>query len=409
MKNRGFLALLILTASLLLLPGSCAAQYEEINSQLVQDPNSSLYAQFPKSRSLGIKWDKYPVGEVGTPATPLTISGMLDGIVTEPMYAALASVTDPTVVSYDGGYRMWYTLIVTRDGESGLYTDYSIRCADSPEGRAWNDITTVNNVPAKQEESAGGTRVCSLVVLKESPDPNRVHYRMWYLGKKDKSNSPEGANSDRWTLYYADSIDGGRTWQAGYLGGLYKALDSTPRQFDEFSIKRASVLAERNSEGEIEQFKMWYSGINNFKKGGIGYAYSTSGTEAGWQKQYGVMGAGFADKHYFDSLSVEYPHVIYDEGVYKMWYSGYTTPWAIGLAYSLDGKTFDYYDNQFEGGDNSPVLKPEVYWEDKGVMNCHIIRETDDEGDPLYKMWYVGKGKDNVYKIGYAESVKREL
>lgn len=409
MKKIKALSTSCLLICLLYLLSSCATQYEEIKSQLIVDTNSSLYANFPKTRSLGIKWDKYPIGTNDiNPPTPLTIDGMLTGIETEPMYANLASATDPTVVKYGSGYRMWYTLIVTMQGKTSIYTSYFIRCAESAEGISWTDITNTDNVPAIQDESAGGTRVSSIVVLKDDPDPSKVQYRMWYLGKKETSNRPESMHGDQWTLYYADSIDGGTNWQAGYLGGLYKALEPTPQKFDEFTIKRASVIAERNSEGEIEQFKMWYSGINNFSKGGIGYAYSTNGTEAGWQKHFGLLGGGFAAKNYFDSLSVEYPFVFKDEGVYKMWYSGYNIPWTIGLAYSLDGKTFDYYDNQFEGGDNGAILKPEAYWEDRGVMNSFVIRESDAEGKPLYKMWYVGKGKDNVYKIGYAESVKAE-
>lgn len=367
------LALLLFTLLI-----SCAAQVEQINSYLADSKDMSLYAQFPKTKSLGIVWEKNRGG--GEKPVPLNITGTLTD-----------NLTDPVVIKMNEGgstvYKMWFTKIV----EETLVNDvkkisYRIGYAESSNGiTGWTDKSAQCTLPGNNKEVEGGVKVSSVMLTNDAGG----RYKMWYLGNSGK------IGDDRWQLYYASSRDG-LNWETRIFGSLTKVLEPTPDKFDQYSIDDASLTYDGT------HYRMWYGGFNQ-QKYRIGYAKSMM-AERTWEKSYEIVSPGFAGKHIFDNRVVRYPHVIYDEGVYKMWYSGFNIPWSIGLAYSLDGVSFDYYDNQFEG-DNSPVLSYDVSWEARGVMNCFVIKDEEDE---CYKMWYVGMDNNKKFKIGYAASVRVE-
>jgi predicted GH43/DUF377 family glycosyl hydrolase len=132
-------------------------------------------------------------------------------------------------------------------------------------------------------------------------------------------------------------------------------------------------------------YKMWYTGglnYGSFADSKIGYATSIDGIN--WDKRpEPVLTKGEAGK--FDEGTVAGASVIYDEGIYKMWYigthSGFTNNWRIGYATSPDGI------NWTRQNDGNPVLNLGAAgeWDDTYVGHVSVIRD----GSQL-KMWYRG-------------------
>ena len=99
-----------------------------------------------------------------------------------------------------------------------------------------------------------------------------------------------------------------------------------------------------------------------------------------------------------DKVSLSYPWVIYDEGIYKMWY-GSTNSWSsqngemvhvIKYATSTDGETWEKHGLAipFEIGIAQAFSRPTVF--------------KDDDG---YHMWFSYRSGDGTkYRIGYAHS-----
>jgi predicted GH43/DUF377 family glycosyl hydrolase len=102
-------------------------------------------------------------------------------------------------------------------------------------------------------------------------------------------------------------------------------------------------------------------------------------------------------------LYVTQAKVIYDDGVYKMWYNAlYNNAVAsIWYAESQDGNTWTTIGNE-------PVLtKSEYGWDSYTVSVLHVFKEDD-----LYKMYYHGFDAhpfNTSWKIGYATSVDGKI
>lgn len=86
------------------------------------------------------------------------------------------------------------------------------------------------------------------------------------------------------------------------------------------------------------------------------------------------------------------PTVIYDEGVYKMWYGGYNGSFqSLGYATSNEGVKWKLFEN-------NPVLKPDLTYE-KHISENSVIRDND-----LFKIWFTVQLITGNYVIKYAIS-----
>ena len=83
-------------------------------------------------------------------------------------------------------------------------------------------------------------------------------------------------------------------------------------------------------------------------------------------------------------------------GMYHMWYTGQARGHSyIGYATSHDG----YHFQRQNGG--MPVLVSESYWENRSVMNPHVLWDPAAEE---FRMWYSGGETYEPNAIGYATS-----
>jgi beta-1,2-mannobiose phosphorylase / 1,2-beta-oligomannan phosphorylase len=142
------------------------------------------------------------------------------------------------------------------------------------------------------------------------------------------------------------------------------------------------------------RYEMWFgtsSGVSVSRPFQIGYSFSYD--KINWSTPIPVLTPTTGS---WDSFTIEYPCVIRENGVYKMWYSGGSVfnPEKIGYATSPDGIEWRKNENPvFEEG-----IDP---WENDGVMAAFIMPAGNK-----YKMWYTGytwsgRGK---FSIGFAES-----
>ena len=105
--------------------------------------------------------------------------------------------------------------------------------------------------------------------------------------------------------------------------------------------------------------------------------------------------------NYYDNMAVAQPVVLFDGGIFKMWYHGLgrigNDPWKVHVLYceSVDGIIWTKYPN--------PVIYPGGYnsWDSKAVSPGAVIKENG-----IYKMYYCGYADEyDSWHVGYATSV----
>ncbi len=179
-----------------------------------------------------------------------------------------------------------------------------------------------------------------------------------------------------------------------YTGNPLGLLNGAPGSWNR-NVCEASVLYNTDSS----RYEMWFSGTSGnpvfpYK---IGFAKSVDGIS--WDLHPDPVLTPTSGT--WDQYNVQFPFVIRENGLYKMWYS--SSPQSdynqckIGYATSPDGIewTKDTLHNPIFGPGTDP-------WEAGGVMACYVMPVTGG-----YKIWYSGFTTSaidgNVY-IGYATS-----
>ena len=150
-------------------------------------------------------------------------------------------------------------------------------------------------------------------------------------------------------------------------------------------------------------YKMWYFGSEDHALGTsyIGYAVSNDGIKWAYVSGDELPGPGsvLTRGAGFESKLVYAPSVIKENGMYKMWYTGWDAAMRTktGLAESNDGKTWNKYN-----GNGGPVLTwggpTDPDKTDAGMP--YVIKENG-----VYKMWYTASDNSGVtWTLCYATS-----
>ena len=145
------------------------------------------------------------------------------------------------------------------------------------------------------------------------------------------------------------------------------------------------------------RYEMWFGAnkgytANNWRPYTIGYAVSDDGIN--WNMHDSPVLTPTEGK--WDDLTVEAQCVLHEEGIYKMWYTGWNLvddSAGIGYATSTDGITWTKH--------SSIVLPPGTdEWEELNPYSCSVVPYSEG-----YKMWYAGSDLDmSEWNIGYATS-----
>jgi hypothetical protein len=202
-------------------------------------------------------------------------------------------------------------------------------------------------------------------------------------------------------LYENDTI---KMWYAAagiaYIGDPTPVLDvGAPGEWDSEWLDTPAIL--RDSSG----YKLYYYGdsIYGTHEGtAIGVAMSTNGID--WEKYENNPILMRGDSTGWEGQHIESPAVLYDEGIYKMWYTGVAYDWYINIGYatSPDGKNWTKYWG-------NPVLRTGEpgSWDDVWVA-VPAVRKIDN----VFHIWYCGISftdyeydlKVDTLRIGHATS-----
>lgn len=145
-------------------------------------------------------------------------------------------------------------------------------------------------------------------------------------------------------------------------------------------------------------YHMWYSGNpNSSYSPQAGYATSSDGIN--WKKYENNPILSYGKSGEFDFKGLLKPNVIFDDGMYKMWYVGgdfnnyFDT--KIGYATSQDGISWNK-------SESNPILKRGAgsEWDNQTVTSPFVLRS-----DSIYQMWYMGRDNSSQWREGYATSV----
>ncbi|MCG3211418.1 MAG: hypothetical protein FOGNACKC_05064 [Anaerolineae bacterium] len=158
--------------------------------------------------------------------------------------------------------------------------------------------------------------------------------------------------------------------------------------WDDNAVWRPMVLKETGG------YKMWYVADDGSTSSRIGLA--TSGDGIIWNKS--ANNPVLSPTAAWEANGISGGSVIYDNGEYKLWYTGFDSSGIgrIGYATSPDGINWTKY-----GG--NPVLNVGYLgsWEDADVMFPSVLKRGD-----IYHMWYEGNdgSGQSTHRIGHSTS-----
>lgn len=297
------------------------------------------------------------------------------------------AISDCWVMKDGTTYKIWYTC-----GGLNYPTDTLLRSrlcyAESFDGVTWNKYSGNPILDVSYTGSWDSLGVETASVIIDSAASVNERYKMWYAGQT--------FNSYRYEIGYAFSPDG-----INWVKHPKPVLEvGTSIEWDNGFLEEPSVMKDGNT------YKMWYCGYDavvdaNGTDGhaNIGYATSVDGITRVKHTNNPILTTGV---NAWDSISVQDPHVIKQNGMYFMWYGGNNVDGygqKVGYAWSFNGISWTK-------SNNNPVLTNGANgtWDANTASFPSVI---NDNG--TYKMWYTGKNVDptpsNVdyyWEIGYA-------
>lgn len=190
--------------------------------------------------------------------------------------------------------------------------------------------------------------------------------------------SPTGEGTGNIYIY----VTWGTSAWIDYINNPIVLKDNTV--YDHYGVGVSFLLKDEDN------YKMWYTGLSHSGISYVYYAYSEDGLS--WEK-FSETPVFFPDSAVsWDSYHVSSGPVIKENGLYKMYYSGWNDQygeWPVGLAVSENGINWTRYSN-------NPIIRGEGW--DYQIRPQSIIKK-----DGLYYMFFTG-GTGNNCRIGVATS-----
>ncbi|MCU0369940.1 MAG: T9SS type A sorting domain-containing protein [Bacteroidales bacterium] len=146
-----------------------------------------------------------------------------------------------------------------------------------------------------------------------------------------------------------------------------------------------------------ESYKMWYNGYNSqpYYTGALRAGLATSADGINWTRYSEEPVLELGDPGDWDDTWAYVNTVLFEEGMYKMWYTGFDGAYTcIGYATSADGITWDKHPD-------NPVIEPggSGFGGLDAAQNPRVIHS-----DAGYEMWFNGQYADPDFNVYYGTS-----
>ncbi|HEY2588654.1 MAG TPA: hypothetical protein VGI81_23130 [Tepidisphaeraceae bacterium] len=266
----------------------------------------------------------------------------------------LGTCFDVALLKEGSTFRMYFS----------LRPKHSVALVESTDGIHWSEPQIVLG---PNRDSGWEDDINRPVVVKRGHE-----YHMWYTGQA-KGHSAIG---------YATSPDG-KTWQRQ----SDKPVLSATQPWEKVAIMCPHVMWDEGSK----QFRMWYSGGEQYEPDAIGYATSLDGLH--WTRHDPNPIFQADPSHEWERHKVTACQVLRHGDWHYMFYIGFrdVNHAAIGLARSRDGIT------NWERLASNPILAPTPgAWDADACYKPFAIFDGDQ-----WKLWYNGR-RGGVEQIGMA-------
>lgn len=267
----------------------------------------------------------------------------------------LGTCFDISVLKAGNVFRMWFS----------WRPKASVALVESKDGIHWSEpvIVLAPNKNTSWEEDINRP-----VVIKKTDG-----YHMWYTGQAKEHSS----------IGYATSSDG-RTWKRA----SEKPVLAPEQKWEGQALMCPDVLWD----DEARQFRMWYSGGEQFEPNAIGHATSPDGLR--WTRQAGNPILIPSQDAAWEQERVTACHVVRQDGWYVMFYIGFkdVNHAQIGVARSKDGLT------HWERHLANPIIRVGTAqdWDYDAVYKPYAILDGN-----RWILWYNGR-RGSVEQIGLA-------
>jgi hypothetical protein len=268
----------------------------------------------------------------------------------------LGTCFDIAMLREDGVYKMWFSW---RPKKSIAYTE-------SRDGKAWSEPRIVLG-PRSCDEQWESNLNRPGIFKKDGV------YHLWYTGQ---------GRGKSW-IFYATSRD----------GVAFERRSEKPVLSAELPWEKVAVMCPHVEwDAEQGQWRMWYSGGDQYEPNAIGHAVSKDGLN--WVKRgEPVLGADKASA--WERHKITAAQFVRKDGWWLAFYIGFENEHLarIGLARSRDGLT------GWERHPANPVIGPDAGTWDASA--CYKPWALYDAGEKRWRLWYNGRF-NSVEQIGLA-------
>ncbi len=268
--------------------------------------------------------------------------------------AKLGTCFDVSVLREDQRYRMWFS----------WRPKQSIALVESQDGLTWGEPQIVFG---PRKTSGWEDDVNRPVVIREGSQ-----YHMWYTGQAGSKSS----------IGYATSADG-KTWErAGE-----KPVLTAERPWEKVAVMCPHVVYD----AEAKEYRMWYSGGEQYEPNAIGYATSLDGRKWSKHNENPIFRPDPMTEWEKDRVTA--CQVVRQGDWHVMFYIGFANRdrAQIGLARSKDGIT------NWERHPANPIIRPgRDRWDADAVYKPFAIFDGK-----RWLLWYNGR-RGGIEQIGVA-------